>query len=194
MIYPTLVKYYARVSTKNAKGQVINTFPVVTKRFMAAVKPLSLTQVQSAGWTVINLAEDSRFMAFPRGVSMVELDRVVDAFGKYYEIKAVNPWKVFPQALLVPVQGESAPVSVDGVSVAPTTLTLALANPPYQLVKTLIPALPTNPAVTWSSSAPSKATVDASGLVTPVAIGSTLITVTTTDGGFTASCTVTVTA
>ena len=52
----------------------------------------------------------------------------------------------------------------------------------------------TNKNVTWSSSNTAVANVSASGVVTPVAPGTAIITVTTVDGSKTASCTVTVNA
>lgn len=51
----------------------------------------------------------------------------------------------------------------------------------------------TDRSVTWSSSDEKIATVDANGKVTAVAEGTAIITVTTNDGGKTATCTVTVT-
>ncbi|MEW5816013.1 MAG: Ig-like domain-containing protein [Spirochaetota bacterium] len=62
-----------------------------------------------------------------------------------------------------------------------------------QLTATVSPANATNPAVTWASSDIAKATVSTSGLVTGVTAGTAAITVTTVDGGFTATCAVTVT-
>lgn len=57
----------------------------------------------------------------------------------------------------------------------------------------MLPADATNKAVSWSSSNTGVATVDASGVVTAVGGGTGTITVKTADGGYTASCTVTVT-
>ena len=62
----------------------------------------------------------------------------------------------------------------------------------YQLVATVIPVDATNKAVTWVSSNPSVATVTDTGLVTAVSNGATIITVTTEDGCYTATCEVTV--
>ena len=59
---------------------------------------------------------------------------------------------------------------------------------------TVAPANATNKNVTWSSNNTGVATVDENGTVTGVAAGSAVITATTVDGGFTASCQVTVTA
>jgi len=56
---------------------------------------------------------------------------------------------------------------------------------------------PTDASVKWllfSSATPGKATVDQNGLVTGVAAGTSVITATTVDGGFSVTATVTVTA
>lgn len=84
-------------------------------------------------------------------------------------------------------------VSVTGVSVSPTSISLAVGAS-SQLTATVSPANATNNSVNWSSSKTGVATVNASGLVTAVAAGSCTITATTSDGGKTASCAVTVTS
>lgn len=61
-----------------------------------------------------------------------------------------------------------------------------------QLTATVRPTYAMDKTVTWSTSNPSVATVNNSGLVTGVAVGSATITVTTNDGGKTAQCQVTV--
>jgi len=61
-----------------------------------------------------------------------------------------------------------------------------------QLEATITPENATNKTVTWTSSNPEVATVDANGLVTAVANGTCTITATTTDGNFTATCNITV--
>ena len=61
------------------------------------------------------------------------------------------------------------------------------------LVATVAPSNATDQSVTWSSGNTSVATVDSNGTVTGVSTGTAVITATTTDGGYTASCTVTVT-
>jgi hypothetical protein len=60
-------------------------------------------------------------------------------------------------------------------------------------VATVVPANATNKNVTWTSSATGVATVSSTGVVTPVSSGTTNISVTTVDGGFTVTCVVTVT-
>lgn len=84
---------------------------------------------------------------------------------------------------------------VSSVSLDPTTATLSLAGTTtQQLTPTIAPATASNQAVTYASSDPAIATVDGSGLVTAVSVGSATITVTTTDGSKTATCAITVTA
>jgi hypothetical protein len=73
------------------------------------------------------------------------------------------------------------------------TLALTLGGEAGQLTATMVPANASNQAVTWKSSDETVATVDANGKVTALKEGTTTITVTTADGGFTATCTVTVT-
>lgn len=82
-------------------------------------------------------------------------------------------------------------VPVTGVSVSPTTATLEEYQT-VQLTATVAPADATNKNVSWSTSNSSVATVS-NGLVTAVSAGTANITVTTADGGFTATCAVTVT-
>ncbi|GHT21701.1 hypothetical protein AGMMS4957_10830 [Bacteroidia bacterium] len=87
----------------------------------------------------------------------------------------------------------AATISVTSVTLDKTTATLTI-NGMEQLTATVQPTTATNQQVTWSSSNTSIATVSTSGLVTAKAVGTVTITVTTTDGGKTATCEVTVTS
>ncbi|PID87926.1 MAG: hypothetical protein CSB06_02345 [Bacteroidia bacterium] len=62
----------------------------------------------------------------------------------------------------------------------------------FTLETTITPDTATNQTVSWTSSNESAATVDNNGLVTGIAAGSAEIIVTTADGNFTDTCTVTV--
>ncbi len=86
----------------------------------------------------------------------------------------------------------TAGTPVTGVSLNRTTRTI-IKGSTYDLVETVDPWNATNTDVTWSSSDTDVATVSGNGRVTAVSGGTAIITVTTEDGGFTATCTVTVT-
>jgi sulfatase modifying factor 1 len=71
------------------------------------------------------------------------------------------------------------------------TSTIITAGETEQLIVTFTPSDATNKNVSWSSENISVVTVNSSGLVTAVGGDSTVITVTTVDGGYTATCSVT---
>src|SRR5665648_758082 len=85
----------------------------------------------------------------------------------------------------------SKPVAVTGVTLDQASMTLTVGEATGTLVATVAPATATNKSVTWSSSAPEVATV-VDGVVTPITESTTTITVTTVDGGFAATCELTV--
>ena len=88
--------------------------------------------------------------------------------------------------------GKEAVVAVTGVKVTPTTVDLKV-NGTQQLTITVEPATATNKNYTCKSDKESVATVDNTGLVTAVGVGTATITITTEDGGKTITCTVNVT-
>lgn len=83
---------------------------------------------------------------------------------------------------------------ISGVSLDQTQLNMLVTQNPVQLNATLAGSSnKTFNDVTWTSSNPAVATVE-NGLVTPVDVGDCTITVKTLDGGYTATCAVTVRA
>lgn len=83
-------------------------------------------------------------------------------------------------------------VPVTGVSLNASAGELTIGGS-VTLIATVSPGDATNQAVTWSSSAPTVASVT-NGIVTALTAGSAVITVTTVDGGYTASYNLTVKA
>ena len=84
---------------------------------------------------------------------------------------------------------DASTVSVTGVTLNKTMLVLYTGGS-ETLKATVAPANATFKYVTWKSSNPAVATVDANGKVTAKSIGTAAITVTTEDGGYTATCAV----
>jgi uncharacterized protein YjdB len=97
--------------------------------------------------------------------------------------QSADVWQNFKQKL-------AFTPAVTGVSLI-STLSL-LVDSTETLSATVSPADAFYPAVTWSSSDDAVATVSSAGLVTALSAGSATITATTADGGFTATCSVTV--
>ena len=83
-----------------------------------------------------------------------------------------------------------SPVAVTGVSVSPASISFVTLGQTQQLSVSVLPANASNKTVSYSTSNPAVATVSSTGLVTDVSNGTAVITVTTQDGGFTASASV----
>ena len=80
-------------------------------------------------------------------------------------------------------------VAVTGIALDKETLELTVGGASAPLTVKIDPENATNKTVVWKSDTPTVATVE-NGVVTPVAMGTAVITATTEDGGFSASCTV----
>ncbi len=85
-----------------------------------------------------------------------------------------------------------AAIPLRSVSLSHSSITLKTEDS-FQLEASLIPANATgNPKLTWSSEDESIATVDQNGLVQATSLGSTIIKITSENGGFSDECAVTV--
>lgn len=175
-----------QVMIKNASGNGYNNFDTANDFYSYTVQTpedAKNTTVQWAGrvqggdfkWTFDNATEDANYAVIP------ELREAVTA----YRSPLVSVGGVVEGGI------SSGPISVSKVTLNMTSLSLKPGTT-GQLTATVTPSTATDKAVSWKSSAPAVATVDDDGLVTAVANGSANITVTTDDGGKTATCAVTV--
>lgn len=82
-------------------------------------------------------------------------------------------------------------VNVTGITLSQTEAAMTVGGETLTLTATVNPNNATDQSVSWSTSDANVATVE-NGVVTAVAAGTATITVTTTDGYFTATCAVTV--
>lgn len=96
-------------------------------------------------------------------------------------------------AIVQLMNGEETPeeVKVTGVELDKSKATLKVGDK-LELTATVKPTNATNQKVTWSISKPGVVEMEQPGVFTAVAAGETIITVTTVDGKFTDTCTVTV--
>ena len=158
---------------------------------------LSLTEGGSATLKATVTPED----ATDKTVSWKSSDSAVatvDESGKVTAVKAGSATitvttKDGSKTATCKVTVTAATVAVTGVSLDKTELSLTEGGS-ATLKATVTPEDATDKTVSWKSSDSAVATVDENGKVTAVKAGSATITVTTTDGGKTATCKVTVTA
>ena len=88
-------------------------------------------------------------------------------------------------------QWTSLNIAVTGISLDKGSLSLS-EGATETLITTVTPSNASNQKLTWSSSKPGVASVDSSGTVSALTQGTTVISAVTEDGGFRASCSVTV--
>ena len=81
---------------------------------------------------------------------------------------------------------------VTGVTLNQESITFDAVGKTLQLVATVVPDDATEKSVTWTSSNESVCMVSSNGFIVAVGYGSSVITATTVDGGYTATCQVTV--
>lgn len=118
----------------------------------------------------------------------------VDYDGSTYKSHSTTPTGyATPSSDTINGYNPTGTVNVTGVSLNKTSASMAV-NGSLTLTASITPANATNKNVTWSSSNTSVATVSSSGVVTAKATGDTIITVTTSDGSYTATCAVSVKA
>ena len=133
-----------------------------------------------------------------KGFTLTVTDDNGGTFSKARNSSYVVQRKVFKtiQAIeVIPEGGSVTPtdVPVTGVQLAPSSASLEVGGT-VTLTATVLPSDATDKTVAWTSSNRSVATVDGNGKVTAVTAGEAVITVVTSDGGFTASSTITVTS
>lgn len=127
-------------------------------------------------------------------VATVDQDGTVTAVSEgstEIRVKAAFSDPSSPVEAVCRVTVENAVAKVTGVKVDPTSLSIYVGDS-KTLTATVSPASAENKAVSWKSSNADVASVNASGRVNAINPGTTDITVTTADGGYTAVCRVTV--
>ena len=137
----------------------------------------------SSDESVATVNEAGVVIAHQAGKAMIT---VTTASGNFFAECEVTITKPAPEP-----EPEPTPVYVTGVELNLTSATLEVGES-LRLVATVRPAYADDPSVRWSSSDAAIASVDERGLVQALRPGSATIAVTTNDGGFTATCALTV--
>ena len=148
--------------------------------------------------TAIDMNLDS-FSVNGKPISISDADKTKSvSFSAYYEESCTYKFIATDKAgnvteKTVNVYYNDKVISVTGVSLDESSITLDV-DKSQTLTATVTPENATNKKVRWSSDNEAVATVSEDGVVTAVAGGTAVITATTHDGLFTATCTVTVNA
>lgn len=179
-----------KLETHNKLIHTSNRGSVLTGPYGKYINKVELAKAQQ--WilavenTVINKTTKllNKLNIDPKFMEPEYLKSFTDYCGKYIYNNYVNA-----SATAMPWNFASVPVT--GVTLSDTSLNLFVGET-TSLTASVTPDDATNPAVTWSSSDPTIATVDQPGKVTAVAPGTAIITVTTADGAKTADCSFTV--
>ena len=125
----------------------------------------------------------------PRNADIYLTTRASNNSVDFFTVGSSSNYKL---SRLIEPESIKEPVAVTGITVNPTEIEIE-AGKTISITATVTPANADDPTFTWRSNDESIATVDASGRVKGISVGSTTITATTNDGGFTATCTVEVT-
>jgi hypothetical protein len=182
--YPDLVYPVSGPQTVEVTGVGIlpseTTMEVNTSLQLTAVLDPENASNQYLSWnssdeTIATVSAGGRVTAIGPGSFIIEVVTHDGGFTDQRELVAENPH-----------------IAVTGITVSPETGTVEIAET-IKIDATITPSNASNHSVTWLSADTSIAVVGTDGLVTGVAEGSAIITVTTEDGGFQASAEITVT-
>ena len=156
--------------------------PGNSETLTAAILPATESQVVTS-WTSNNPAVADVSSSGPTGPSVV-----ITAKSQGSAIITGYATATLSATCIVTV---TESLDVNGVSLNKTSLNLQIGDTEL-LRETVSPALASNKMVTWSSSDASVVSVDSNGLILAKKDGTATITVRTMDGGYTATCRVTV--
>lgn len=154
--------------------------PQETKQLVATVLPSNATNKNvtwsSSNTSIATVSKSGLVTANAEGEATITATTEVGGFKAVCKITVKDDGTVL--------------INVTGVSLNKTALTLEI-NQNVTLSETVAPNNATDKSVTWKSSNPAIAKVN-NGVVTALTEGTAIITVTTNDGGFEATCEVTV--
>ncbi|MDR3141392.1 MAG: Ig-like domain-containing protein [Tannerellaceae bacterium] len=215
--------YYRTVRISSATGEVLETYPMENNYWFSSIPvfPDNAAPVVSASLGDISLTEDAFIYlgdkvsdadnldaAIVKSIVSISDDGIFGAFIRHdtlflsplregsatLRLKFNSNGKVAERELAVAVEASVVTYPVTGVSLNRSSAAL-MTGETLQLAATVSPSNATNRNVVWTSDNASLASVDANGFVTALrAPGVAVITATTVDGGFKATCAVAVNA
>ncbi len=174
------------ISISSREGKMVLTNGTPQLHLLATVTPVRATLGRVA-WSVIS-GEDYAAISSDGVLTLVATESASGTIT--VQAKAVDGSEVTATANIAFAYTASTAIAVTGVSLDVNGLTLNVGDV-HTLTATVAPENATNKTVTWGSSDASVVSVQ-NGVLTAVATGSAVVSVTTVDGGFHAECVVTV--
>ena len=170
-------------------GDNKDSYPVLTDEQNAMVVSVTFNVNGESGPCAVKYTNHGGTVTFPENPTPPE----GQVFAGWYsgDTKYESTTK-FTEDTTLTARFAADTVPVTGVTLSENSLALQVGET-HTLAATVIPEDADNKNVTWTSDDTSVATVSESGLVTAIGEGTATITVTTADGGLTATCMVTVT-
>jgi uncharacterized protein YjdB len=190
---------YVRTEKNRCGGDSIITLSLLVENPQT---PTDMTVVyfskgHKISWTAVGnnnsgyeIYRNSDFLATTAETSFQDND-LVPGNEYCYIVRAKNDGNCVSDFTTSVCKTATGTIAVTNVTLNKSTTSITLGST-EQLTATIQPTNATNKQVTWSSSNTSIATVSTSGLVKAKAAGKAIITVTTADGNYTATCEVTV--
>ncbi len=174
------------ISISSREGKMVLTNGTPQLHLLATVTPVRATLGRVA-WS-ITAGEEYAAISSDGVLTLVATESASGTIT--VQAKAVDGSEVTATANIAFAYTASTAIAVTGVSLDVNGLTLNVGDV-HTLTATVSPENATNKAVTWGSSDASVVSVQ-NGVLTAVATGTAVVTVSTVDGGFQAGCFVTV--
>ncbi|MFA6378024.1 MAG: Ig-like domain-containing protein, partial [Acholeplasmataceae bacterium] len=176
------INQYIDVTSVNLNESSLTLDIAETETLIATITPSNATN-QDVNWSISDsdiatVTQNGLVTAYAGGQATVTVETVDGNFTDTCLVTVNYPVDIY---------------AVSSVSLDQKSLLMNVENT-ATLTPTIFPSTATNKNVTWSSSNSAIVSVNNSGLLTAVAEGNATITVTTVDGGFTATCAVRVSA
>jgi uncharacterized protein YjdB len=143
----------------------------------------SNTTNSNSGGTALSGATSARFT--------IPTNLAVGTYYYYCEVRATGGAVTRPSNVSTVMILRADNVPVTGVTMSTTSVKVPMSTK-FTLTANVVPSNATNKNVKWSSSNAAVATVSNTGEVTALSIGTAVITVTTEDGNFPATCSINV--
>ncbi|WP_299215742.1 chondroitinase-B domain-containing protein [uncultured Aquimarina sp.] len=185
-------------STGNSLSSCSNTPPtdVLTlsaiNDFAAAAGSQTLTVTSNVNWTI---SDDSSWITISptSGVNngSATISVTINSESSTRTGTVTVSGGTLTRTIIITQLGVAGTVPVNGVVLSPNNTTIEVGNT-QQLTTLISPDNATNQNATYTSNNPSVATINSNGVINAISTGEAIITVTTQDGEFTDTATVTV--